>query len=132
MKHLKLFEEINKYKPLVTPKINDWVFAYDIDISNDIVDYKLMNEFMRTHLGQVTKHVVDEFTNEFTVHVKYFDIPDDVLDKFLKESSTDEVNIGEQTAIFSLLFQEITYWSNNKKELKEKMNMILVTDKYNL
>jgi len=130
MKHLKLFEEINKYDP-ITPKVNDWVFAYDIDISNDVADYKLMSEFMRTHLGQVFANYPDDA--EFTVHVKYFDIPVDVLDKFFKESSTEnEVNIKEQTAIFGLLFQEITYWSNNKEELEKKMNIILATDKYNL
>jgi len=132
MKHLKLFEEVFKYQPTPTPEIGNWVFAYDVDIMNDIQNSERMNEYMRTHIGQIIRPKQNQISQGYML-VKYTNIPDDVFEDFNRESSeAHPVNIEEKSATMNLQYNEITYWSNNKEELQQKMNLVLTSNKYNL
>ena len=130
MKYLKLFEQIYEYKPIPTPNINDWVFAYNIDLSTDYIEYEEIQKYMKTHIGKVTK--INSNNNKYKeIFVKYYDVPDDVLEFFfdIEPNSSD---INNKTVVFKLIQDEVTYWSDNKKEIKQKMEVMLASDKYNL
>ncbi len=131
MKHLKLYENQNE------PKVGDWVFAFDIDISNDVDNWKDMNEFMRTHLGEV-KEIL---SRKKLYVIQYFNIPSNILKLFLNaelnsfvntELNSNSTNSTNSTTNFNLLRDEITYWSEDKEWLQNKMNLILASEKYNL
>ena len=132
MIHLKLFEEVFKYQPIPQPEVGDWIFAYDIDITNDIIDSEKMNEYMRTHIGQAITPKRNQVSQGYLL-IKYTNIPDDVFECFKKSASIEQpVVICEKSATMNILYEEITYWSNNREELQEKMELVLALNKYNM
>ncbi len=125
MKYLKLYEEIHKYKPTPKPQVNDWVLAIDTNFTNDIENSEQLTKYVRTHVGQVVRY------KSATIHVKYYDLNSNILDHF-RSHFPEFVDFPNNSAEVELIPEEITYWSNNEKEMKAEAEVILTSNKYNL
>ena len=96
-------------------KIGDWVICTDPTvISNDEQDYL---NFINNNIGQYFEHKGWKF--DWPYKVRYFNIPDDIRNKYFRAGAIDY-------AVFTR--EDIKYWSEDK----EKLELILVANKYNI
>ena len=110
MRHIKLFEELDKDEP----KIGDYVIA------NAKYASKVIQNFFLTHIGKIIS--VDKAEPLNTIEVEYDD--EDVL-------MSDGVLLDNNRWNFvynSLKLTELLHWSKNIEDLED----ILTAKKYNL
>ena len=115
MKHIKIYEEINKKKP----EIGDFVICEEDEKMCDDITVK---SFLSENIGRIVRYrdISDIFNSEFTYVVKYKNVPENKKDFFVASP-----NIGYCR---SMSETEIKFWSKNKKEVEA----YLAGNKYNI
>ena len=98
----KLFGSINEGEP----KVGDYV------ICEESVSGEVVKEFISNNIGIFSKSIHDE---TFKYSIEYENIPDNIYGAFTNKCRR-------------MSRQEIKYWSKDKEELE----ILLVTNKYNL
>jgi len=112
MKVRKFNESVNDELNVGEPEIGDYVICADDIIISKFSDRSDINSFIKSNIGKCTAIKNDE---TYPYIINYSDIPWD-LRSFFNSNSTRVKRF------------EIAYWSKNK----EKLEMILQTNKFNL
>lgn len=124
MKHLKLYEEVFSYYNQ-SPSVGDYIITPEVTM--DSVPRDFVDVWFRTHIGKVVKIVNDEYSYVIT----YSNLLGVDLD-MLGEIFPANIDIKKKTIRMEFKEDEILYWSSDYDELKEKLNILTVTNKYNL
>jgi hypothetical protein len=103
----KIFESVNEDEP----KIGDWVLCYSEDISDDT------KTFLETTIGQLVKITKDKKYTHYEV-------------EYRNKKYTDE-SFNKNTFTLSHIMK-ILYWSENRKELEKKLEILRTANKYNI
>lgn len=113
----ELFESINVKKP----KIGDFVIC-------DNTPLYFHNDFFTNNIGQLVKTPVGHYSNMEPggiVYIKYENIPMEIYQDL-------QYTFMKTRKIICFHFENISYWSTNKKELEEELELILQLRKYNI
>jgi len=119
-----LFE---KYKQ--EPEINDFVLTRNVSLRDLYLPDDNLENYIKNNIGFIID-IKYEHNSENKYLIKYLNVPGYII---------YNVNlIGEKTNLFKKTFEihlyrsELTYWNKDYTNVKNKLNIILTTNKYNL